>query len=174
MQLNLTNIHYTYAGSPREVLHGVTLSLPTGWTGIIGDNGCGKSTLARVAIGEHAPTSGQVFPHLLGAYCEQDCAVAPPELSDFACDYSREAIHLRDFILMGELVANDALHREESCGGHFREEHQTEEGEAKRDDENFFYVGCWEYQGNDEKTPELIKEPLEYEAIKVQTRNYKN
>ena len=85
-----------------------------------------------------------------------------------------KAIHLRDFILMGELVAYDALHREESCGGHFREEHQTEEGEAKRDDEHFFYVGCWEYQGDDNKTPELIKEPLEYEAIKVQTRNYKN
>ena len=85
-----------------------------------------------------------------------------------------KAIHLRDFITMGELVAYDALHREESCGGHFREEHQTEEGEAKRNDEEFFYVGCWEYQGSDEKAPELIKEPLEYEAIKVQTRNYKN
>ena len=85
-----------------------------------------------------------------------------------------KAIHLRDFILMGELIANDALHREESCGGHFREEHQTEEGEAKRDDENFFYVGCWEYQGNDDNTPVLSKEPLEYEIIKVQTRNYKN
>ena len=85
-----------------------------------------------------------------------------------------KAIHLRDFILMGELVAYDALHREESCGGHFREEHQTEEGEAKRDDEHFFYVGCWEDQGDDNKSPELIKEPLEYEAIKVQTRNYKN
>ena len=85
-----------------------------------------------------------------------------------------KAIHLRDFILMGELVAYDALHREESCGGHFREEHQTEEGEAKRDDENFFYVGCWDYQGSDDKEPELIKETLEYEAIKVQTRNYKN
>lgn len=85
-----------------------------------------------------------------------------------------KAIHLRDFILMGELVAHDALSRNESCGGHFREEYQTEEGEAKRDDENFFYVGCWEYQGNDEKEPILIKEPLEYEAIKVQTRNYKN
>ena len=85
-----------------------------------------------------------------------------------------KAIHLRDFILMGELIAHDALSREESCGGHFREEHQTEEGEAKRDDENFFYVGCWEYKGNDETAPELIKEPLEYEAIKVQTRNYKN
>lgn len=68
-----------------------------------------------------------------------------------------KAIHLRDFITMGELVAYDALSRNESCGGHFREEYQTEEGEAKRDDENFFYVGCWEYQGSDEKAPELIK-----------------
>ena len=85
-----------------------------------------------------------------------------------------KAIHLRDFITMGQLVAYDALSRNESCGGHFREEYQTEEGEAKRDDENYFYVGCWEYQGSDDKAPELIKEPLEYEAIKVQTRNYKN
>ena len=85
-----------------------------------------------------------------------------------------KAIHLRDFITMGELIAYDALSRNESCGGHFREEYQTEDGEAKRDDENFFYVGCWEYQGDDTKAPELIKEPLEYEAIKVQTRNYKN
>ena len=85
-----------------------------------------------------------------------------------------KAIHLRDFILMGELIAYDALHREESCGGHFREEHQTEEGEAKRDDKNFFYVGAWEYQGNDETAPELTKEPLKYEIIKVQTSNYKN
>ena len=84
-----------------------------------------------------------------------------------------KAIHLRDFFTMGQLVAFDALSRNESCGGHFREEYQTEEGEAKRDDENYFYVGCWEYQGPD-KDPELIKEPLEYEAIKVQTRNYKN
>ena len=85
-----------------------------------------------------------------------------------------KALRLEDFILMGELVANDALHREDSCGGHFREEHQTEEGEAKRDDENFFYVGCWEYQGDDDKAPVLSKEPLEYEIIKVQTRNYKS
>ena len=85
-----------------------------------------------------------------------------------------KAVRLEDFILMGELVANDALTRNESCGGHFREEYQTEEGEAKRDDENYFYVGCWEYQGSDDKAPVLHKEPLEYEAIKVQTRNYKN
>ncbi len=85
-----------------------------------------------------------------------------------------KAFRLRDFITMGELVAYDALNRNESCGGHFRTEYQTEEGEAKRDDENYFYVSCWEYQGNDTKAPELIKEPLHYEAIKVQTRNYKS
>lgn len=85
-----------------------------------------------------------------------------------------KALRLEDFILMGELVAYDALNRNESCGGHFREEYQTEEGEAKRDDENFFYVSCWEYQGTDDAAPMLHKENLEYEAIKVQTRNYKS
>ena len=85
-----------------------------------------------------------------------------------------KAFRLDDFITMGQLIAYDALNREESCGGHFREEHQTEEGEAKRDDENFFYVACWEYQGSDDKAPILYKEPLVYEAIKVQTRNYKS
>ncbi len=85
-----------------------------------------------------------------------------------------KAIRLEDFFLMGLLIAHDALTRNESCGGHFREEYQTEEGEAKRDDENYFYVGCWEYQGDDETDPVLYKEPLEYEAIKVQTRNYKS
>ena len=85
-----------------------------------------------------------------------------------------KAIRLEDFFLMGQLIAYDALNRNESCGGHFREEYQTEEGEAKRDDENYFYVGCWEYQGDDEKAPVLYKEPLVYKAIKVQTRNYKS
>ena len=85
-----------------------------------------------------------------------------------------KAFRLDDFITMGQLIAYDALNREESCGGHFREEHQTEEGEAKRDDENFFYVACWEYQGSDDKAPVLYKEPLDYDAIKVQTRNYKS
>ena len=85
-----------------------------------------------------------------------------------------KAIRLNDFITMGELIAYDALNRNESCGGHFREEYQTEEGEAKRDDANFFYVACWEYQGSDDKAPVLYKEPLVYEAIKVQTRNYKS
>lgn len=85
-----------------------------------------------------------------------------------------KAIHLRDFITMGELVAYDALNRNESCGGHFREEYQTEEGEAKRDDENYMYVACWKYNGSDEAAPELLKEDLNYQYIKVQTRNYKS
>ena len=85
-----------------------------------------------------------------------------------------KALRLNDFITMGELIAYDALNRNESCGGHFREEYQTEEGEAKRDDENYFYVSCWEYQGSDDVAPVLYKEPLVYEAIKVQTRNYKS
>ena len=85
-----------------------------------------------------------------------------------------KAIHLRDFILMGELISYDALERNESCGGHFREESQTEEGEAKRNDEEFMYVACWEYQKDDDTAPVLHKEPLNYEYIKVQTRNYKS
>ena len=85
-----------------------------------------------------------------------------------------KAFRLNDFITMGELMAYDALSRNESCGGHFREEYQTEEGEAKRDDEHYFYVSCWKYEGSDDKAPEQIIEPLHYEAIKVQTRNYKS
>ncbi len=84
-----------------------------------------------------------------------------------------KAVRLYDFILMGQLIAFDALNRNESCGGHFREEYQTEEGEAKRDDKNCFYVSCWEYQGDDDKEPVMYKEPLKYEAIEVKTRNYK-
>ena len=83
-----------------------------------------------------------------------------------------KALRLSDFIETGLLMAYDGLNREESCGGHFREEHQTPEGEAKRDDDKFSYVACWKYTGEDSK-PELIKEDLNYEFTKVQTRNYK-
>ncbi|HPW71340.1 MAG TPA: fumarate reductase/succinate dehydrogenase flavoprotein subunit [Bacteroides graminisolvens] len=83
-----------------------------------------------------------------------------------------KALRLSDFIEVGMLMATDALNREESCGGHFREEFQTPEGEALRDDANFFYVSCWKYTGED-SAPELIKEDLNYQFVKVQTRNYK-
>jgi succinate dehydrogenase / fumarate reductase flavoprotein subunit len=77
-----------------------------------------------------------------------------------------------DFLEFGELLCRDALHREESCGGHFRVEHQTEEGEALRDDEDFAYVGAWEYTGN-VANPILHKEPLEFENIHLAQRSYK-
>ena len=83
-----------------------------------------------------------------------------------------KALRVADYLELGELFAKDALHREESCGGHFREEHQTEEGEAKRDDENFSYVAAWEYKGNPREAV-LYKEPLVYENIKMATRSYK-
>ncbi len=84
-----------------------------------------------------------------------------------------KALRLEDFISIGELMAYDALNREESCGGHFREEHQTPEGEALRHDDKFSYVACWKYTGEGNE-PELIKEDLNYQFTKVQTRNYKN
>ena len=83
-----------------------------------------------------------------------------------------KANRLADFIEIGELMALDALKREESCGGHFREEHQTEDGEALRHDDKFAYVSCWEFKG-DNQEPEMHKEELKYEEIKVAQRNYK-
>ncbi len=83
-----------------------------------------------------------------------------------------KALRVADFLELGELLATDALHREESAGGHFREEYQTPEGEALRNDKDFMYVAAWEYQGDD-KAPKLNKEPLVYENIEVKTRNYK-
>jgi succinate dehydrogenase / fumarate reductase, flavoprotein subunit len=83
-----------------------------------------------------------------------------------------KAGRVADFIEMGELMARDALQREESCGGHFREEYQTEEGEAKRNDDDFMFVAAWQYAGANQE-PVLNKEPLVYESIKVQSRNYK-
>ena len=83
-----------------------------------------------------------------------------------------KALRLADFIEIGELMARDALHREESCGGHFREEFQTPEGEALRQDDKFAYAACWKYNGDDQE-PTMIKEPLDYEFVTRQTRNYK-
>jgi succinate dehydrogenase / fumarate reductase flavoprotein subunit len=76
-----------------------------------------------------------------------------------------------DFIELGELMCVDALDRNESCGGHFREEYQEDGGEAMRDDENYMYVSAWEHKG--ESQWELHKEELKYENIKIAQRNYK-
>jgi len=77
-----------------------------------------------------------------------------------------------DFLEFAEMMAEDALNREESCGGHFRVEHQTDEGEAMRDDENFSYVAAWEFKGVGKK-PELHKEPLKFERVHLAVRSYK-
>ncbi len=77
-----------------------------------------------------------------------------------------------DFLEFAELMATDALHREESCGGHFREEHQTDDNEARRDDDNFCYVGAWEHSGVDEE-PVLHREPLTFDEVPLTQRSYK-
>lgn len=83
-----------------------------------------------------------------------------------------KAGRVADFLELGELFAKDAYDRNESCGGHFREEYQTPEGEALRDDENYAYVAAWEYVGNP-RDAKLHKEDLVYENIEVKTRSYK-
>jgi succinate dehydrogenase / fumarate reductase flavoprotein subunit len=95
----------------------------------------------------------------------------PGEADDLNVELEK-ALRLADFIEIGALMAHDALDRAESCGGHFRTEHQTEEGEALRHDDKFMYVSCWEYQGED-KDPVMLKEDLNYEFVVPQTRNYK-
>jgi succinate dehydrogenase / fumarate reductase flavoprotein subunit len=94
----------------------------------------------------------------------------PGEANEFNSELEK-AGRVADFIELGELMCVDALNRDESCGGHFREEFQTEEGEALRDDENFAYVAAWEYKG--ESKFELHKEELNYENIKIAARSYK-
>ncbi len=83
-----------------------------------------------------------------------------------------KALRVADFIEIGDLMARDALQREESCGGHFREEYQTPEGEAMRNDDDYAFVACWKYMGEN-ADPVLLKEKLDYEFIQRQQRNYK-
>jgi len=93
----------------------------------------------------------------------------PGSINEFNPELDK-AGRVADFLELGELMCIDALNRNESCGGHFREEYQTEEGEAMRDDENYMYVAAWENKGD---TWELHKEELKYENIKIQQRSYK-
>ncbi len=93
--LTLSHITYAYPDSPTPALSDVSATFPPGWTGIVGDNGCGKSTLARIACGLIAPDAGTVAPRLSFAFCAQDAGLEPEMLYDFACDYSSDATHLR-------------------------------------------------------------------------------
>jgi succinate dehydrogenase / fumarate reductase flavoprotein subunit len=93
----------------------------------------------------------------------------PGNINEFNPELDK-AGRVADFIELGELMCIDALHRAESCGGHFREEHQTEEGEALRHDAEFMYVAAWEYTGGDWQ---LHKEELKYDVVKPSQRSYK-
>ena len=94
----------------------------------------------------------------------------PGKVNEFNPELDK-ANRVADFMELGELMCIDALQREESCGGHFREESQTEEGEAKRNDEEYAYVSAWEYKG--EENWQLHKEPLIYDVVKPTQRSYK-
>ncbi|MBO7541036.1 MAG: fumarate reductase/succinate dehydrogenase flavoprotein subunit, partial [Bacteroidales bacterium] len=83
-----------------------------------------------------------------------------------------KALRLADYFELAKLIATDALHRNESCGGHFRIEHQTADGETQRNDNDYMYVAAWQYSGKGEKET-LYKEPLEYQDIEIKQRNYK-
>jgi succinate dehydrogenase / fumarate reductase flavoprotein subunit len=87
--------------------------------------------------------------------------------------YLEYALRVADFMELAELMARDALDRNESCGGHFREEYQTPEGEALRNDEEFRYVSAWEYPGDPNAEPVLHKEVLEFDTVKLTQRSYK-
>jgi succinate dehydrogenase / fumarate reductase flavoprotein subunit len=95
----------------------------------------------------------------------------PGESSDLNQSLEK-AGRVADFLELAELICLDALHRRESCGAHFREEYQTSEGEALRDDENFVYVAAWQF-GGDGEAPILHKEPLHFESVKLSQRSYK-
>lgn len=113
MQLNLNHVSYTYPGAAHFAVHEVTAVFPQGWTGIVGDNGCGKSTLAATACGMLVPDMGAVSPALFAVYCQQDSSVAPTYLEDFACDWGGEAQALRRTLR----IEDDWLWRFDSLSG---------------------------------------------------------
>ena len=102
MQLNLSNIEYTYPLAVEPTIRNVTATLPAGWTGFVGDNGSGKTTLARVACGFLQPDAGVVSPSLFSTYCAQSTEEAPDNLEDFAVSYDRAAIKLRNELSIGD------------------------------------------------------------------------
>ena len=111
----------------------------------------------------------ELIPQLRGEFWKD---VKVPGTADNFNPELEKAVRAADYFELAELLVTDALHREESCGGHLREEHQTEDGEAKRNDDKFSYVAAWEFKGAGQK-PELHKEQLTFEYVKPSTRSYK-
>lgn len=95
MQLALTGVTFAYPSAPEPLINNATVAFPVGWTGLLGDNGCGKSTLVNLACGILSPDSGSITSGLFCAVCAQDASTAPAELADFALDYGHDALELR-------------------------------------------------------------------------------
>lgn len=98
MQLNLSQVSYTYPGASMPAITNVSATFPQGWTGIIGNNGCGKSTLAQIAAGIVKPDSGSIYPNLFATYCQQDSSQAPQNLLDLASDWGHEGQVVRSLL----------------------------------------------------------------------------
>jgi succinate dehydrogenase / fumarate reductase flavoprotein subunit len=132
----------------------------------------GKIMLDKVGMSRSAPGLTEAIRDISALREEFWQNLKTPGRADDYNKYLEFAGRVADFLELGELMAQDALLREESCGGHFREEHQSAEGEAMRDDENFAYVAAWEYTGEG-KEPRVNKEQLTFENIHLATRSYK-
>lgn len=132
----------------------------------------GKIMWDKVGMARNAKGLAEAIEEIAALREEFYKDVKVPGTADSFNQELEKAGRVADFLELGELFAKDALHRNESCGGHFREEYQSEDGEAQRDDENFAYVAAWEYK---EKPSDAVlhKEPLVYENIKLVTRSYK-
>ncbi len=132
----------------------------------------GKIMWDKVGMARNAKGLAEAIEEIAALREEFYKDVKVPGTADSFNQELEKAGRVADFLELGELFAKDALHRNESCGGHFREEYQSEDGEAQRDDENFAYVAAWEYKGKPSDAL-LHKEPLVYENIKLVTRSYK-
>jgi succinate dehydrogenase / fumarate reductase flavoprotein subunit len=127
----------------------------------------------KVGMGRNAQGLSEAIKEIADLKAEFYKDVYVPGSSDELNPELEKAMRVADFMDLGQLMAMDALQRNESCGGHFREEYQDSEGETLRDDENFKFVGAWEYKGDDISKSALHKEELKYEFIKIAARNYK-
>jgi succinate dehydrogenase / fumarate reductase flavoprotein subunit len=132
----------------------------------------GKIMWDKVGMARNAKGLAEAITEIAALREEFHKEVRVPGSMDSFNQELEKAMRVADFLELGELFAKDALHRNESCGGHFREEYQTPEGEAQRDDENFAYVAAWEYKGNPGDAI-LHKEPLVFDDVKLVQRSYK-
>lgn len=113
MQLNLNHLSFAYPDAALSLLTNFSVTFPAGWTGIVGENGCGKTTLARIAARLLKPDEGDITPHLFSTYCSQDATIPPHDLEDFALDWGQSAVRLRQMLA----IEDEWLWRFETLSG---------------------------------------------------------